>query len=297
MRLDQEVGFALGVLLLMQLLTAFAAIALFNRMGPAVDEILRENVSSQEAASDMLAILAGPAPEQRSEAFGEALDRARESITDRREQALVDAVAVRSQAALQGDLRATIEVVDALRQLAAVNRGLMQTANQVAVQRWKAGAWTAVVLGVTTFLVGTTVYRRMRGRIELPVLEVDETLVAARGGDVLRRCAPLGGPRELRRIAQNVNWMLDRWMLQGEHVGEDRLRAALLHLMDHYPTPVLLVDPAEGILAMNRHALELLDREERPANLLERLREGGALEGWTVDRVPDTEVRLLTRER
>jgi len=295
MRLDQEVGFSLGVLLFMQLLTAFAAIALFERMSPAVEEILLENVSSQEAATEMLSILASPAPEQRAEAFGQALDRARDSITDPRERALVEAIAVRSQAALTGDLRASVEVVDSLRQLSAVNRELMQEANQVALQRGRAGAWAAVVLGVLTFLIGTTVYRRMRTRIERPLLDVDATLLAARAGDVLRRAAPLGGPRELRRISQNVNWMLDRWMLQREHGSEDRLRAALLHLLDRDPYPVLLVEPAEGILAMNRGALELLDREERPADLLERLRAGEAIEGWSVQDVPNTEVRVLSR--
>lgn len=295
MRIDLEVGFSLGILLIMQLLTAFAAIALFNRMSPAVEEILQENVISHQAASDMLAILAGPVPDQRADAFALALEVAREHVTDPREQLMVDIIESRGAAALAGDLRANIEVVDALRHLTVINRELMQQANRVALQRGRAGAWTAVVLGISTFVIGATIYRRMRTRIERPMLEIDRTLLAVRAGEAIRRCAPLGGPREMQRVAQNVNWMLDRWMLQREHGSEDRLRSSLLHLLDRYSTPMLLVEPTDGILAMNRSALELLDREERPADLLDRLRAGEELAGWSVSTVPNTQVRVLSR--
>lgn len=292
MRLDQELTFGIGLLLALQLLTAFAAIGLFLRMGPVVSDIIEDYGESLQAGEEILAALAEAPAVVHEAAAREALVRARQAVTAPGEPEILDRVEQSLGPALAGDPVARSEVVAALRELAILNHLEMQREEDEARAWSRAGAWAAALLGLVTFLLGQVIYRRLRGRIERPLREVDAALVAARLGDVHRRCGDVRGSRELRRIAQNVDWALDRLLLEGEMGGEDGLRVALLHLLDEHVEPTLLVDAHEGVVAMNQAALSLLDQEEREAGLLDMLRAGQEPEGWTLERVGTGTLKL-----
>ena len=78
MRLHREASIGIGAILALQILLSMLGIALLTRMGPAVEQILKENVFSGEAVEDMLAAVATtPAGEEVPPHFVAALERAR----------------------------------------------------------------------------------------------------------------------------------------------------------------------------------------------------------------------------
>jgi hypothetical protein len=276
MRLRTETTFGVGALLALQLVTAFGAIGLLTRVSPAAEQILRENVYSTEAVEEMLATLAAPRPDP--ERFEAALVRAEGNVTEADELPLLRTVRVEMDSALLGEPDARSATIAALLDLSAVNRGSMHSADEAAQRIGVTGAWAAVLLGSVSFFLGAGVYRRLRERLEQPILNLDSALSAARAGDHLRRCPVLGSSEELDRISENLNWLLDALSRPEHAAAPDRI--ALLALLDQLPEPTLLHHAQQGVLASNRAALERSTLDiDAP--------------GWRVTRLPDTALRLL----
>lgn len=280
MRLRVELSLGLGALLALQLLTAFAAIGLLSRVSPAVAQIIEDNVYSIEAVEEMLAVLADhPDQTTAEERFYGAHERAASNVTEAAEEPLLAAILRESPAAFDGDEAARAETITALRELGRVNRASMEQRDLQAQRIGITGAWAAVMLGFTSFLFGATVYRRLRARLEDSLLEVDDALQAARGGDPLRRCAQVDAPEEIVRIADNVNWTLDHILAPGASAIPEE-HAALLVLLDRQPGPAALLD-GDRVLAANNAAIDRIAADDPP----------GA-DGWEVVAVPGTTLRL-----
>jgi hypothetical protein len=262
MRLRREAGVGVGALVGLMVSVAFGTIVLLNRMGPAVGRILEDNVASEEAVEDMLATLASPGAGA-DVTFADALERARDNVTEAEEPALVEQANQLAPAALSGDRAARQQLVSVLRRLGTVNRESMRRSDEAARRLGLAGAWAAAFLGTAGFAVAMLIYRRIRVRLELPIDQVRRTLERARADDFQARCRSLPlAPVEVVQIASHVNWLLDHLQLQRLRSGEVALTSsaadshrALLEAMDLDERPRLLVDAAGRVLAKNRAAL------------------------------------------
>ncbi|MEL6348433.1 MAG: hypothetical protein AAFV53_35330 [Myxococcota bacterium] len=255
-RLRSEITFGAGVLLLLQLLTAFAAVGLLSRVSPAVEQILEENVTSTEAVEDMLIALATPGGID-AEAFDDALRRAERNITIPDERPLLARLRADRDGVMADEPEALRDAILALKALSAVNRGSMQSADEAAQRIGVSGAWAAVLLGFSAFGVGVGVIRRLRTRVEDPILELDATLDAARGGDNQRRCARLTGPDEIIQMGAHVNWLLDQLSHEPQRSELDT-RRALLAVLDLLPEPTIIVSPEGERFAENQAAFDVV---------------------------------------
>lgn len=280
---SSEARLGIGALLVLQILTALAGVALLSRMGPAVDLILRENVYSTEAVEDMLSSLVS----EDQERFSDALDRARSNVTEDEEVEPLDTLAALAADATAGDADAKLRAVDALNELGMVNRRSMEQADVRARTLGLTGAWAMALLGVFGFIISLRLQRRVQVHMIAPVHEVDAVLVAARKGDRYRRCEPFRHHQNLGRVADNLNWLLDERdratsAAPGEHTAHEQLVDAVLAMIDHDPRPTVLGGDDGTTWAVNQAGLEL-PSDERAA-LLRTVREGGEPEGWTVRR-------------
>lgn len=224
----------IGILVLLQLMTAFGAIGLLTRMSPAVEEILAENVVSNEAAEDAVTALALALADARSAApsgveeellterrtsFESAIERARRNVTEDEERAAIDELQRAGQRVLEGDATAAAVAVDAADRLIAINRTAMQEANARAQRLGSTGAWAAVALALTGFFVSILVVRRTVFGVVEPVEELEATLDAYEKGDSYRRCQGRAASQEMRRVLGAVNTLLDR----ANRVTEEKL--------------------------------------------------------------------------
>ena len=213
MTVSTEIRLGIGAFLVLLLAVAFAGIALFDRMSPAIEQIIAENVYSMESAEEMLSVLAahpGAVPVEARRRYNAALRRAQGNITHKDEHAWVVKLGRLSPAALDGAPQARRPVVEALRGLARANRHAMVRADHRAQRVGTAGAWAMVILGLLGVLLAVAVFRRLLRRLLHPLGELDETLRAAVRGDRHRRTHVEEAPDDLRRLAADLNSLLDQ---------------------------------------------------------------------------------------
>jgi methyl-accepting chemotaxis protein len=93
--------------------------------------------------------------------------------------------------------------------LAEVNRTALRQADEEAQRLARAGAWAAVILALTAFVLVRLVNIRVDRRFVMPILEIASALESVRQGDRFRRCSASSDSPEIQSIADNVNDLLD----------------------------------------------------------------------------------------
>lgn len=210
------------VLVAVNLVLAFGAIALLTRMAPAIATIIEQNDRSLEAGEEMLGVLATPRDGEEAEArrarFLQAFQRAEHNITEAEERPILARVLDGAEAALAGDEVARRAEILAIQQLAAINRGAMRTADLDAQRLCMAGAWGVALLAVLSFAAALLFIRMVSRRVLAPIEEMQDTLRAVEQGDLHRRCTSSGEAADLRAILLAINGMLDRLQLADPRV-------------------------------------------------------------------------------
>ncbi|RMG13037.1 MAG: HAMP domain-containing protein [Deltaproteobacteria bacterium] len=264
MRLRREAGLGVGSILALQIALSVLAITLLQRMGPAIERIIEENVETTEAVEAMLAALASDgADAEASERFAKALERARARMTrPELERPLIERVEADRAAAFAGDPEARARIVSAVLSLGEMNRGAMVEADRRAKRLGQVGAWSAVLLGALALALGILVYRRLRLHLELPIEGIRRTVQQVREGNLQARCAAGEGPSEIRQIARDLNWILDQVLQardrpadKAEALRETELRRVIGRLLDRDGVPQILLDSQGHVVAASRAAL------------------------------------------
>jgi hypothetical protein len=225
MSLRRELFFAIGVLVVINLMLSFGAIGLFVRMGPAIEGILQENVYSIVAAEKILGELArsdhvGPLGDSQKLAIGRALDDAERNITEAEERPVLLALRGRWPEVAVGTPGARATFVADVERLVLINRNAMVAVDEKAKRLGNAGAWSAVLVGFLNFLVSLIVLARLERRFVGPLLELHDVLMAAQEGQHLRRCrSVVDAPREVLHLTQSVNQVLDERLRAGQTSG------------------------------------------------------------------------------
>ncbi len=293
MRLRIETALGVGALLGVQLCTSFAAIGLLSRTSPAAERILREDATSA-ASEQMLAVLAADGD---ADDFERALVRARAAASPA-ERELVRRIEARADAAVKRDPLARLDVVSLAQELSSSSRERMEELDVRARFLGRAGAWTSAMLGVGGFLLSIVVYRRLRERVEAPLLALADVLESVRLGDLRRRADPHRGPAETRRLAENVNHLVDRVEELQRRPSVERVdRRVLLGLLDRLAEPAWILDEHGQLLASNAAGLKAWD-EPGPLRhaLSAAIRDGlSPPTGWSIEKLVAANVWLCRR--
>lgn len=207
--------FRLGLFLLTAALlaTAVGAIVLLDRMAPAVDRVVRENLVSLEAAETMLtavASLAAPGPADAAKArFLQALAAAEENVTLEDEPRLLGDVRALADRTFARDAAALRQTVAALGQLSATNRQSVRDVERETRRLASAGAWAVAALALAGFIASRFLSRRFARRLFDPIEELGKVLEAMAEGNTFRRCQTAGAARDVAETLQRVNRLLD----------------------------------------------------------------------------------------
>lgn len=213
MKIAQSVKIGAWLLIVLNLLMAFGSIWIFMRMAPAIKVIIAQNEVSLEACEHMLAALAkakisnGFIDEQI--AFGVALGKAENNITEMKEPATIEMISRYYQDAFKGDDLALERTIMAIVELGKINRDAMRRADVRAQQLGYAGAWGVVFMATFSFMVGMIFLRSLRKNLIEPMHEIDTVVTAFRAGERMRRCSMKNPSRSTNQILSNVNELLD----------------------------------------------------------------------------------------
>ncbi len=257
MRAVTLVRYGLGLLLALQLGTAFAGVALLARMAPAVERIIQENTRSLEATERMLAALSA----RDAQAFDRALGEARANVTEDGEGRVLAAIGEHRERALAGDPVAAAVLRERCLELARVNHAAMAEADAEARRLGNAGAVTMVLLGLGGLLTATAVSRRLQRVVVQPLEDFAAALRQVTAGDGLRRCAVPREAVEVAIAAAGINDVLDAHADRpdpGRDPGRPARSAALGTLLAGLGPMAVLVAPDGEILEATPPARDAL---------------------------------------
>ncbi|NLZ17608.1 MAG: hypothetical protein GX087_07740 [Desulfobulbaceae bacterium] len=214
----QSVRFGAWLLIGLHLLMAFGSIWIFMRMAPAIEVIIARNVVSIEASEEMLAILSleGEAlSSQTQQKFLQALERAKNNITESEEAELLTRIEGLQSQAFAGDSVARNAVVHALADLGHTNRKAMRTADIRAQQLGMGGAWAVVFMASASFLVGMLFLRGLKKNLLVPLEEIHAAVTDFHRGNTMRRCSYKNAPKGLQLLMLRINELMDGHALAG----------------------------------------------------------------------------------
>ena len=214
MQVSQLIRISGWTVLILNLLLAWGAIAVFVRMSPAIANILERNERSLEACEQMLWCLAKlrTAPDEaetlRTE-FAQALLRAEGNITEDGEATALESIAAVEEQAFNGDDTSQLAAITAIRELSSINRNAMRSGDKRARQLGNAGAWGVVFMAIGSFAAGLLFLRAIRMQVVTPLLEIHDVLVARRNHDRFRRCTNTANSADVQAIYDTLNELLD----------------------------------------------------------------------------------------
>lgn len=206
------------LLVVLNLLMAIGSIQVFMRMAPAIERILARNERSIGAGVEMLSALAvsggGVMEGQLRSDFEGALSRAKNNITEPKEDEVLATIERLTPAVFQGEAEARQEAVAAIRRFGAINREAMLRADHAARRLGYAGAWGVVFMAISVFLVGVIFIRNMTRRVVRPLEEIHTVIAAQRRGETMRRCSGADLSQEVKIIFNGINEILDQRQTQ-----------------------------------------------------------------------------------
>jgi methyl-accepting chemotaxis protein len=188
---------------------------MFMRIAPAIEIIIDQNERSLHACEQMLSSLAlAQISKEKSSGlkkqFLEALEKAKNNITEKEEPAAIEAISNSYEGSFTHDSDAREDTVVAIQELSRINRSAMLRADKKARQFGYAGAWAVVFMASAVFLVGILFVRGLRRSMVNPLEELHDVIKAFKSGNTMRRCTATDVPKDIRSIFDGFNDILDQ---------------------------------------------------------------------------------------
>lgn len=281
MRSEAARELSLGVLVLASSLvvTALVAINVLERMTPAVERMMNENVGSMSAASRMFAALAAtrlpePAAAAARERFYETLTWAVKNGTEPGELELLIELRGYGPAALDGDPRSLDRALTIIGRLESINDSAVREAQADLERLGRSGEWALALLGLAGFGAGAFIRRRLYRRVVAPLHELERVLLSVEAGDELQRCAARGHSPRQHQALRSLNRLLDSARVQasGQRAKDSLPRDLVPRLLDAWDAPMAVVDAQGELLSASSAMLDWLSNDDG-SRLREAMRE------------------------
>ena len=214
MKIAQSVRMGAWLLIGLNLFMALGSIWVFTRMSPAIEVIIARNENSLQACEQMLATLVMASldtdnKDEQTAMFNEALEWARNNITEQEEPAAIEAIEQDFSKALRGGPMEIKRTVAAITLLGKINREAMIKADRKAREVGSAGAWGVVFMAAGVFFAGMLFKRSLSRGLVKPLEEIHTVISAHRNGDTMRRCTGVDLPKDVKTVFDGFNDYLD----------------------------------------------------------------------------------------
>ncbi len=213
MKLSHSIKISISFLVSINLLIAFGAIWLFMRIAPAIDLIVKNNVSSLESCQGMLASLIPTENESIAKKnfriFEYNLKKAKDNALKNSERVRVNTIRRNYKKAFDNDIESRSHIMLAIDQLARINKDAIFKLEKKAMQLSKTGAWGIVFMAGMMFLLSMLLLQRLNKKFLYPVEEIYDVMKACKNNDNLRRCTGVNMNEDMKLIFDETNKLLD----------------------------------------------------------------------------------------
>ena len=198
MKLSHTIKICAVTLITMNLVVSFCTIWLFIRILPAIDLIVQNNISSIEAAENMLTTLSVIENEGTTkrdlQAFKIALNDAKNNITNEDEKIALGIINRSYRKAFENDISSRKEI-----------SRLKKEASQISM----AGAWGLVFMSLFMFFITLWFLRKLDKKLLVPTNEIYDVIKCYKNNEKFRRCKGTNLNRDIKFIFNGVNDLLD----------------------------------------------------------------------------------------
>jgi hypothetical protein len=213
MKLSHSVKICAIFLVFINLVVFFCTIWLFLRIIPAIDLIVKDNLSSIESVESMLTSLSvvenEGATKKDLQSFKIALRNAKKNISKEDEKIALNIIDRSYQKAFQNDIIARKELKFAIDYLFQINRDEILRLKKEASQVSMAGAWGLVFMVIITFFITMLYLKKMERKVLNPLDEMYDVIKAYKMNDRFRRCSGINVNKDIRLIYNGINELLD----------------------------------------------------------------------------------------
>lgn len=206
MNFSKSICFSFILLLIFSSVIAIAGIRGFLRLAPSIEYINKHNTRSLYYAEQMLSYIS---VNKDFKQFENALNKAKQNVTEAGEASAVKNIDKSYKAAFNGNFKAEEEVIDNIIELSRINRVAMKQAGMDVKQLSSVGIWVIVFLTLIIWILGLAILNRINRTVILPLAELKDVVESYRKGNRIRRCPKLAPSSDFQQIYDGINLLLD----------------------------------------------------------------------------------------
>ncbi len=206
MNFSKSICFSFILLLIFSSVIAIAGIRGFLRLAPSIEYINKHNTRSLYYAEQMLSYIS---VNKDFKQFENALNKAKQNVTEAGEASAVKNIDNSYKAAFNGNFKAEEEVIDNIIELSRINRVAMKQAGMDVKQLSSVGIWVIVFLTLIIWILGLAILNRINRTVILPLAELKDVVESYRKGNRIRRCPKLAPSSDFQQIYDGINLLLD----------------------------------------------------------------------------------------
>ena len=206
MNFSKSICFSFILLLIFSSVIAIAGIRGFLRLAPSIEYINKHNTRSLYYAEQMLSYIS---VNKDFKQFENALNKAKQNVTEAGEASAVKNIDKSYKAAFNGNFRAEEKVIDNIIELSRINRVAMKQAGMDVKQLSSVGIWVIVFLTLIIWILGLAILNRINRTVILPLAELKDVIESYRKGNRIRRCPKLAPSSDFQQIYDGINLLLD----------------------------------------------------------------------------------------
>ncbi len=206
-----------STVIIISIIIGLSAIFLLERIVPAIDDILQENVYSVSAAVGMLSVISssrsGGEDDQSREKFWEFFDKAKANITLQEEDLTISEISTLAKRYWNGE--ASVEdrenLTEQINKLAEINLKAMEAKDQAAQLMGLTGAWSLGFLLLISVGIQFLLRVKILSVLITPIEQILSVLSDFHSGNRMRRFVESKGVVEdVGKIGTLVNSNLDQ---------------------------------------------------------------------------------------
>lgn len=195
------------ILLICSTIIAAAGIYGFQRLEPAINLLNSRNTQSLYYAEQMLTSIS---VQKDLNKFEKNLYLAKNNITETDEKEAVDNIESNYELAFKGNKQIEEETINEIAVLAKINRLAMEEAGTNAKKQRTIGIWIILFPTIFIWIIGFALLKRLDRTYIKPIQELNDVIFEFNKGNSMRRCPSITISKDLQKLYDGINTILDK---------------------------------------------------------------------------------------
>ena len=206
MNFARRIYYSFIVILICSTVITIAGINGFQRLAPFVNTLNSSNTESLYYAEQMLSSIS---VKKDLKTFEENLNKAKANVTEAREKEAVDRIADNYLPAFNGNKKIEEETINEITDLSRINRVAMEQAGTRAKKMQTVGIWIIIFPSIFIWIMGLTLLARLKKKFIKPMQELNDVISDYNSGNRMRRCPSYAASKDLQKLYDGINRILD----------------------------------------------------------------------------------------